>query len=104
LYDNIVSIEGQSYVDNLLANGWSTMDDPINPGTKLLYADNHYQEQLWNTGLTNNENIALSGGGDRANYNVSMGYINQAGTFTGTKYKRYDVLGNLALKFLKKLR
>ena len=46
LYDNIVSVEGQAYVDNLLSKGWKVMDDPINPGTKLLYADNHYQDML----------------------------------------------------------
>ena len=32
LYDNIVAVEGQDYVDNLLAHGWETMDDPANPG------------------------------------------------------------------------
>jgi TonB-linked SusC/RagA family outer membrane protein len=98
LYDNIVSIEGQAYVDNLLSNGWQVMDDPINPGTKLLYADNHYQDMLWNTGLSNNENLAISGGSEKADYNVSMGYTNQAGVLVGTKYKRYDALGNFGFK------
>ncbi|RFM27523.1 SusC/RagA family TonB-linked outer membrane protein [Deminuibacter soli] len=98
LYDNIVSVEGQDYVNKLLAKGWQTMDDPINPGTKLLYADNHYQDMLWVTGLTNNDNIAVSGGGDKANYNVSLGYTDQAGIFTGTNYKRYDALGNFGFK------
>ncbi|MDQ3279126.1 MAG: carboxypeptidase-like regulatory domain-containing protein, partial [Bacteroidota bacterium] len=42
LYDNILQVEGQEYVDNLLSRGWRVMDDPINPGTKLLYADNRY--------------------------------------------------------------
>jgi TonB-linked SusC/RagA family outer membrane protein len=98
LYDNIVAVDGQSYVDNLLAHGWQTMDDPINAGTKLLYADNHYQDLLWNTGNTDNYNIGVNGGGERANYNVSMGYIDQAGTFVGTNYKRYNALGNFGFK------
>ncbi|MBN9380332.1 MAG: SusC/RagA family TonB-linked outer membrane protein [Chitinophagaceae bacterium] len=98
LYDNIVAIEGQDYVDGLLKKGWKTMDDPINPGTKLLYADNHYQDLLWNTGVTNNENISVDGGSDKASYFVSANYINQAGTFVGTNYKRYDVLGNLSYR------
>ncbi len=98
LYDNIVAVEGQGYVDRLLANGWETMDDPINPGTKLLFADNHYQDMLWNTGVTQNHNLSMDGGSDRASYNVSAGYTNQAGTFAGTKYKRYDVLGNFGFK------
>jgi TonB-linked SusC/RagA family outer membrane protein len=98
LYDNIVNIEGQAYVDNLLAHGWETMDDPINPGVKLLFADNHYQDLLWNTGMTNNYNFGVDGGGQTANYNVSFNYINQAGTFVGTNYKRYSALANSSFK------
>jgi TonB-linked SusC/RagA family outer membrane protein len=98
LYDNIVAVEGQDYVNNLLKKGWKTMDDPIHPGTTLLYADNHYQDLLWNTGITNNENISIDGGSDKASYFVSGNYTNQAGTFAGTNYKRYDVLGNFSYR------
>ncbi|HTE11983.1 MAG TPA: SusC/RagA family TonB-linked outer membrane protein, partial [Chitinophagaceae bacterium] len=98
LYDNIVAIEGQDYVNNLLQHGWKTMDDPINPGTKLLYADNHYQDMLWNTGVSQNDNLAIDGGSDKANYNVSFGRTDQSGVLVGTKYKRYDALGNFGFK------
>ncbi|MGN6195886.1 MAG: SusC/RagA family TonB-linked outer membrane protein [Ginsengibacter sp.] len=98
LYDNIVAVEGQDYVNNLLAKGWQVMDDPINPGVKLLFKDNNYQDLLWNTGNTDNYNIGVNGGGERANYNVSLGYIDQAGTFVGTDYKRYNALGNFGFK------
>mgnify|MGYP001053482482 CR=1 FL=1 len=100
-YDNIVAVEGQKYVDNLLSKGWQTMDDPINPGTKLLFNDNHYQDLLWNTGISSNDNISLSGGGENIDYNVSLGYTNQMGTFIGTKYQRYDALGNFNIKVSK---
>ena len=98
LYNNIVAVEGQAYVDDLLAKGWKTMDDPINPGTLLLYADNHYQDKLWNTGVSHNENLSIDGGSDKANYNLAFGYTNQAGVFVGTKYKRYDALGNFGFR------
>ncbi len=98
LYDNIVAVEGQDYVDNLLVKGWQTMDDPINPGTKLLFDDNHYQDLLWNTGISSNDNVSLSGGGESVDYNVSLGYTNQVGTFVGTKYERYDALANFNVK------
>ncbi|RPD40741.1 SusC/RagA family TonB-linked outer membrane protein [Chitinophaga barathri] len=98
LYDNIVAVEGQAYVDDLLSKGWMVMDDPINPGTRLLYADNQYQDLIWNTGLTNNTNVSVDGGSEKANYNVSLGYTDQAGTFVGTNYKRYDVLGNFGFQ------
>jgi TonB-linked SusC/RagA family outer membrane protein len=98
LYDNIVAIEGQPYVDNLLTKGWQTMDDPINPGTKLLYADNHYQDLLYNNGFSSTYNLGASGGGQTANYNVSMNYADQKGTFVGTDYKRYSALSNMGFK------
>ena len=98
LYDNVVAVEGQAYVDNLLANGWDVVDDPINAGVKLLFADNHYQNMLWNTGITNNYNASVTGGGDRANYNLSLGYVNQEGIFVGTNYERYSALGNFGFK------
>lgn len=98
LYANVVAIEGQDYVDNLLKKGWQTMDDPINPGTKLLYADNNYQDMLWNTGITQNDNVAITGGSDKASYNVSFGNNDQAGVFVGTRYRRYDALGNFSFK------
>jgi len=104
LYDNIVAVEGQEYVDRLLANGWETMDDPINPGTKLLFKDNGYQAMLWNTGVSQNHNISVDGGSESANYNVSLGYTDQAGTFVGTNYKRYDALGNFGFKATKNIR
>ena len=104
LYDNILQIEGVEYVNNLLSNGWRVMDDPINPGTKLLYADNHYQDQLWQTGISHNDNLTLSGGTDKADYNFSMGYTNQAGILVGTKYKRYNALGNFGFRASKNLK
>ncbi len=104
LYDNILQVEGQGYIDNLLSRGWRVMDDPINPGTKLLYADNHYQDMLWNTGVSQNDNLTLSGGTDRADYNFSMGYTNQKGILVGTKYKRYNALGNFGFRASNNLR
>ena len=104
LYDNLVSVEGQPYVDNLLANGWMTMDDPINPGSKLIYADNHYQDKLWETGLSQNNSIAINGGGENASYNLSTAYTDQKGVFVGTRYKRLDVLGNFGFKVAKNAR
>ena len=101
LYNNIVAVEGQAYVDALLAKGYQTMDDPVNPGTKLLFYDNRYQDMLWKTGVTQDNNVSISGGGDVANYNLSAGYTLQDGTLEGTQYKRYNALGNFGFKLSK---
>jgi TonB-linked SusC/RagA family outer membrane protein len=104
LYDNILQVEGQDYVDNLLKKGWKVMDDPVNPGTKLLYADNQYQDMLWQTGLSNNENLSISGGTDKSDYLLSLGYADQKGIFVGTRYQRYNALGNFGFRASDKLR
>ena len=104
LYDNILQVEGQEYVDNLLSKGWKVMDDPINPGTKLLYADNQYQDKIWETGLSNNDNLSISGGTDKSDYLISLGYTDQKGIFVGTRYKRYNALGNFGFRASDKLR
>ncbi|HPT31177.1 MAG TPA: SusC/RagA family TonB-linked outer membrane protein, partial [Prolixibacteraceae bacterium] len=96
--DNLVSIEGQEYVDNLLANGWETMEDPVTPGKTIIFKDSHYQDVVWNTANTNNYNLGVSGSNEAANYNISLGYVDQGGIFLGTGYERFSALANSGYK------
>lgn len=98
LLSNIVAVEGQAYVNNLLAHGYQTMPDPINPANTLLFYDNNYQNLLWNTVTSNNYNLAVDGGSENTSFNVSLNYLNQPGTFVGTDYKRYTGLTNFSFK------
>lgn len=102
--DNIADIEGKGYVDNLLANGWETMDDPAAPGKTILFKDSHYQDVIWNTAHTNNYNTSVTGGSDISNYNVSLGYVDQGGVFLGTGYKRFSALANGGYQVFKNLK
>lgn len=101
--DNIVAVEGQAYVDNLLANGYETMDDPVNPGKTIIFKDSHYQDVVWNTAHTNNYNFGVSGSTESTNYNFSMGYVDQGGIFLGTGYKRFSTLANAEYKLNEKV-
>ena len=101
--DNLVAIEGQPYVDNLLAKGWETMEDPVNPGKTIIFKDSHYQDVVWKTAQTNNYNFGASGSTDVANYNVSLGYVDQGGIFLGTGYKRFSALANSGYKLNEKV-
>ena len=96
--DNLVSVEGQAYVTNLLSKGWETMEDPVNPGKTIIFKDSHYQDVVWNTAQTSNYNFGVKGSSDVANYNVSLGYVDQGGTFLGTGYKRLSALANSGYK------
>ncbi|BDD09094.1 SusC/RagA family TonB-linked outer membrane protein [Fulvitalea axinellae] len=44
---------------------------------------------------THDHNISISGGGDKARYHVSAGYLSQAGTTKGTNLDRYNIRANL---------
>ena len=96
--DNLVAVEGQDYVNNLLTQGWETMDDPVNPGKTIIFKDSHYQDVVWQTAQTNNYNFGASGSNDVSNYNVSLGYVDQGGIFLGTGYKRFSALANSGYK------
>jgi TonB-linked SusC/RagA family outer membrane protein len=102
--DNLVAVEGQPYVDNLMKSGWETIDDPVNPGHNIIFKDAHYQDVLWNMAQTKNYNVSVDGGSERANYNLSFGYIDQGGVFLGTGYKRLSGLLNTGYKVSNKFR
>lgn len=102
--DNLVDVEGQDYVNTLLANGWETVEDPVNPGRTIIFKDNQYQDVVWNTAQTQNYNVSLDGGTERANYFFSLGYIDQGGVFLGTNYKRFSSTANVGFKVSDKFR
>lgn len=96
--DNLIAVEGQGYVDNLLNQGWETMDDPVNPGNTIIFKDSKYQDVVWQQAATSNYNFRVDGSSEAAHYNVSFGYIDQGGTFLGTGYKRLSALANSGYK------
>lgn len=102
--ENLTAVEGQNYVNGLLANGYETVEDPARPGKQLIFKDNQLQSLLWKTAQLDNYTLGIDGGSDRAAYNVSMGYVNQGGVFLGTGYKRFSALGNFSFKVSDKFR
>ncbi len=99
--DDLILNMGQAYVDDLLNNkGYETMKDPYS-GKDLIFKDNNYQKDvLFKTAITHNYDISASGGTKKANYYVSLGYINAEGMVLGTGYDRFSLTanGNYSLK------
>ncbi len=99
--DDLILNMGQAYVDDLLNNkGYETMKDPYS-GKDLIFKDNNYQKDvLFKTAITHNYDISASGGTEKANYYVSLGYINAEGMVLGTGYDRFSLTanGNYSLK------
>lgn len=99
--DDLIANMGQAYVDDLLHNqGYETMTDPYS-GKELIFKDNNYQKDvLFTTAVTHNYDVSASGGTEKANYYVSLGYINAEGIVLGTGYDRFSLTanGNYSLK------
>lgn len=80
---------GQDYVDYLLNKaGWETMVDPVT-GRDLIFKSTDYQDITFQTGYKQEYDFNISGGTDKLNYYVGLGYLNQDGIVYGTWYKNY---------------
>ena len=91
--DELTSLEGQAYVDNLLKNGYGTMMDPVT-GRELIFIDNKLNEIRIRSAITHDINVGMSGSSEMGNYNISAGYLNQEGVMVGTAATRFTTLMN----------
>ncbi|WP_195349797.1 SusC/RagA family TonB-linked outer membrane protein [Bacteroides nordii] len=72
------------------------------------YFDEYNQNTNWldeitQTGFISDNSFSVSGGGDKANYRLSLGYLNQEGTTIGTGYERFNASFNTDYRFSDKL-
>ncbi len=76
----------------------NTLVDPatgkINPNASLLWSDD-WEDALFQTAPRTNASISLSGVGDRSDYYISFGYLNEEGTVRHTGFKRYNARMNV---------
>ena len=73
---------------------------PLQYDPDYKYYYEHSQNTDWieavtQTGFTNDVNFSLSGGGEKANYRLSTGYLDQSGTTIGTDFTRLSTRMNL---------
>ncbi|MFT3824191.1 MAG: SusC/RagA family TonB-linked outer membrane protein [Chitinophagaceae bacterium] len=81
---------GQEYVDYLLNQaGWQTMTDPVT-GRQLIFKSTNFQDITFQTGYKQEYDFNVSGGTDKMNYYLGLGYLNQDGIVYGTWYKNYS--------------
>lgn len=73
-----------------------------------IYFDEFNQNTNWldeitRVGFSSDNSFSMTGGGDRANYRLSLGYLNEVGTTIGTAFDRLSALLSVKYKFSKKL-
>jgi TonB-linked SusC/RagA family outer membrane protein len=77
---------------NLLQQGWQDMDDPANPGNKIIFKDHSkdISSLLFRNTHTQDHYLSAVGGNDKSKYFASLDYYNEEGTIVGTNYNRYS--------------
>lgn len=71
-----------------LNEGWQSIPDPLNPDKTLIFSTTDWQSLLFRNAFSNNHNLTISGGGERAKVYLGLGYMNNNGIAIETDYKR----------------
>lgn len=83
----------------LLQRGWEEMPDPINPSQTIIYKNtNPADYNLNNPSFSQDYNLNMSGGNEKATYYAGLGYNNQEGLPLTSFYKRYSFILNGSFK------
>lgn len=100
--DNTAVWGVMNYTDDLaflLKQGWQTMDDPVNPGQKLIYADNQLKDyNIKSPAISQDYNLSVSGGNDKGHYYASLGYNHSEGNAVNNWYRRLNFTINADYK------
>jgi TonB-linked SusC/RagA family outer membrane protein len=104
-YDGYVGVQQQGKfldVDNLqqyaalqnrLAASFGTQPRGEFANPSILGPGTNWQDAIFRSAVEQNHNLAVSGGTDKSDYNVSAGYFTQDGTIIGYNFDRYTIRG-----------
>jgi TonB-linked SusC/RagA family outer membrane protein len=83
---NAYNVPGNQLVDPVTGK--------LNPNAQLKWNES-WEDALFRTASRTNANIIISGAGDKSDYLISFGYLNEEGTVKYTGYKRYSARLNV---------
>lgn len=70
--------------------GWQTMEDPVNPGTMLIFQENQMNELIYQDSYSQDYSVSIDGGNDQGTYYLGLGYLDDKGLVIGSGFKRYS--------------
>ena len=88
---------------NLLYNTKEIGFDPEWVYFKEYNQDVNWLELITQNGMSADNSFSLSGGGEKANYRLSLGHLSEEGTTVGTKFERFSAKFNMQYKFSDRL-
>ncbi len=103
VYQRVPTLNADQFRE-VLKNQYSgtTQEDAIRQiVNKYPHQSTDWQDAIYQTGLSTDQNIAISGKTGILPYRVSLGYNNERGTLKTSSYERYTAAINLNPKFFK---
>ena len=98
--------QGSNESNTLLALLYNTKEigfDPSWVNFNEYNQDVNWLDLISQPGMSLDNNLSISGGGEKANYRLSLGHLLEEGTTIGTKYQRFSTSFNMQYKFSNKL-
>ena len=81
---------------NVPGNSVVGIDGQLNPSAQLLYGDDlDWTKELLHNGARSDYSINFNGGGEKSDYLLSMGYVNEKGYLLNSDFKRYNARLNV---------
>lgn len=96
-YGEIYNFDWNNDFNNPILNSVS-VKPYVGGDTNVPAGDTDWQDTLYKTGLLINNDLSVSGGSDKANAVLNMGYLDNSGMLKYTNYERYSARLNANFK------
>lgn len=80
--------------EHKLKEGWQSMPDPVDPSKTIIFNEVDWQDILFQRANTQNHYVQVSGGSEKARFDMGIGYLNSEGVAINTDFKRFTVRMN----------
>lgn len=86
-----------STISELQAKGWQEVVDPLNSANTIMYKSTNWNDVLFQTAITQNHTLGVSGGSEKGVFDLSLGYLKGDGITIFTGYQRFTSKLNASL-------
>ncbi len=102
IYTTMVLSDNNRYL--LDYEGWQTIEDPVNPGTSLIFQENKMNELFYQDSHAQDYSLSFDGGNDKGTYYLGLGLMDDKGLVFGSAFKRYSGTFNASYKLSEALK
>lgn len=102
IYTTMVLSDANRHLLNY--DGWQTMEDPVNPGTILIFQENKMNELFYQDSYAQDYSLSFDGGNDKGTYYLGLGVLDEKGLVFGSAFKRYSGTFNASYNITKALK